>query len=111
MRFLELAEVFGKLEATPKRLEMRALLSALLRPLKPPELSTVVYLSQGLLRPEYEAVELGVAGSLARRALALVTSLRKKRSAVPRAPAATSERPRRSSSRVSDGSRSLTRSA
>ncbi len=74
MRFLELAEVFGKLEATPKRLEMRALLSALLRPLKPPELSTVVYLSQGLLRPEYEAVELGVAGSLARRALALVTS-------------------------------------
>lgn len=73
MRFLELAEAYGKLEATTKRLEMRALLSDLLRPLKAPELGTVVYLSQGSLRPEYEGVELGVAESLARRALALAT--------------------------------------
>ena len=74
MRFLELAQAFARIEATSKRLEMRAALSELLRPLRAPELSRVVYLSQGLLRPEYEGVELGVAESLARRALALATN-------------------------------------
>jgi DNA ligase-1 len=73
VRFLELANVFEKLEGTPRRLEMRSLLSELFKPLRPPELSTVVYLAQGLLRPEYEGVELGVAESLARRSLALAS--------------------------------------
>ena len=74
MRFRELAEGLAKLEATTKRLEMRQVLKELLRPLKSPELSTVVYFSQGLLRPEYEGLELGVAQSLAVRALALATN-------------------------------------
>ncbi len=70
MRFADLAAVYERLEATPKRLEMRAILAELLRPLRGPELEEVVYLSQGVLRPEYEGVELGVADSLARRAVA-----------------------------------------
>lgn len=73
MRFAELAAAYERLEATPKRLEMRALLADLIRPLRPPELTRVLYLSQGALRPEYEGVELGVAASLARRALATAT--------------------------------------
>ncbi len=73
MRFAELAEAFERLEATPKRLEMRQILVELVRPLKPPELTEVLFLSQGVLRPEYEGVELGVADSLARRAIALAT--------------------------------------
>ncbi len=72
MRFAELAETYARLEATKGRLEMRHLLAELLRPLKGRELEETLYLSQGLLRPEYEGVELGVADSLARRALASV---------------------------------------
>ena len=74
MRFLELAQAYERLEATPKRLEMRAILVELIRPLRPPDLARVLYLSQGMLRPEYEGVELGVADSLARRAVALATA-------------------------------------
>jgi DNA ligase 1 len=73
MRFAELAAAYERLEATPKRLEMRKVLVELIRPLRPPVLSQVLYLSQGALRPEYEAVELGVADSLARRAIAAAT--------------------------------------
>jgi DNA ligase 1 len=73
VRFADLAAVYERLEATPKRLEMRAILADLLRPLRGVELEEVVYLSQGILRPEYEGIELGVADSLARRAVALAT--------------------------------------
>ncbi len=70
MKYADLAAAYERLGATTKRLEMRAILADLIRPLKPPELPHVLYLSQGLLRPEYEGIELGVADSLARRAVA-----------------------------------------
>jgi len=73
VRFADLCDAYERLEATPKRLAMRAILVELIRPLRPPDLAEVLYLSQGLLRPEYEGVELGVADSLARRAVALST--------------------------------------
>ncbi len=73
MRFAELAAAYERLEATTKRLEMRGILAELFRPLPAPELGRVLYLSQGLLRPEYEGVELGVADSLARRAVAIAS--------------------------------------
>ncbi len=75
MRFGDLSAAYERLEATSKRLEMRAALVELIRPLRPPDLSRVLYLSQGLLRPEYEGVELGVADSLARRAVAMATGV------------------------------------
>ncbi len=53
MRFVELARVYERLEATSKRLEMRAILVELIRPIRPPDLAKVLYLSQGMLRPEY----------------------------------------------------------
>lgn len=73
MQYAELAEAYRRLEATTKRLEMRAILVELIRPVRPPALAHVLYLSQGMLRPEYEGVELGVADSLARRAVATAT--------------------------------------
>jgi DNA ligase 1 len=73
VRFAELAAAYDRLEATRSRLEMRHLLAELLKPLRDGALQEVLYLSQGLLRPEYEGVELGVADSLARRAVALAT--------------------------------------
>ena len=75
MQYAELAAVYERLEATTKRLEMRAILAELFRPLSSPLLGEVLYLSQGVLRPEYEGVELGVADSLARRAVALATGV------------------------------------
>jgi DNA ligase 1 len=73
VRFADLASAYDRLEATKGRLEMRRLLAELLRPLRGKDLEEVLYLSQGLLRPEYEGVELGVADSLARRAVALAS--------------------------------------
>ena len=75
MRFADLGDAYERLDATSKRLEMRSILADLIRPLRPPDLARVLYLSQGMLRPEYEGVELGVADSLARRAVALATGL------------------------------------
>ncbi|MCI4361008.1 MAG: ATP-dependent DNA ligase, partial [Thermoplasmata archaeon] len=73
MQFAELAAAYGRIEATSKRLEMRMLLSELLGATARDELGPVLYLSQGLMAPEYEGVELGLADSLARRAVATVT--------------------------------------
>ncbi|MFY9717099.1 MAG: ATP-dependent DNA ligase [Thermoplasmata archaeon] len=73
MRYAELAAAYERLEATTKRLAMRGILTELYKPLSPADLGTVLYLSQGMLRPEYEGVELGVADSLARRAVALAS--------------------------------------
>jgi DNA ligase 1 len=73
VRFADLAAAYERLEATSKRLEMRTILADLFRPLGSGDLGPVLYLSQGMLRPEYEGVELGVADSLARRAVALAT--------------------------------------
>jgi DNA ligase-1 len=75
VRFAELVSLFGELEETSKRLEIRQRLSAFLRKVGPEELPAVIYLLQGQLRPEYEGVELGVADSLARKAVSLATGL------------------------------------
>ncbi|MGI0140005.1 MAG: ATP-dependent DNA ligase [Thermoplasmata archaeon] len=75
MRFRELAAGYDRLDATTKRLEMRSILVDLIRPLNGPELADVLFLSQGVLRPEYEGLELGVAHSLARRALASAVTM------------------------------------
>jgi len=73
VRFAELAQAYERLEATTKRLEMRTILAELIRSLDADDLGKVLYLSQGMLRPEYEGIELGVADSLARRAVAIAT--------------------------------------
>jgi DNA ligase 1 len=73
VQFRDLADAYARLEATKKRLEMRKILVDLIKPVRPPDLEKVLYLSQGTLRPEYEGVELGVADSLARRAVATAT--------------------------------------
>ena len=78
MRFAELVDVYTKVEATSKRLEMRKLLAELIRGLQGEELGHVLYLSQGLLAPEYEGIELGMADSLARRAVATAVDVPEK---------------------------------
>ncbi len=75
MRFRELAERYEELERTTKRLEMRATIARAVREAPRADLAKLLYLSQGLLRPEYEGVELGVADSLARRAIAIAAGV------------------------------------
>ncbi|MGC2289645.1 MAG: ATP-dependent DNA ligase, partial [Thermoplasmata archaeon] len=78
MQFADLVADYERLEATSKRLEMRAILVELLRKVPPKELPSLVYLMQGELRPEFEGVELGVADSLAARAVVLATGATEK---------------------------------
>jgi DNA ligase 1 len=73
MRFSELTRAYEKLGATRKRTELRDLLASVLKAAEPEELPAVLFISQGQLRPEYEGVELGVADSLARKAVAEAT--------------------------------------
>jgi DNA ligase-1 len=73
VQFADLVADYQLLEATSKRLEMRKILVDLLRKVPPAELPSLVYLMQGELRPEFEGVELGIADSLAARAVALAT--------------------------------------
>jgi DNA ligase 1 len=73
MQFADLVADYERLEATSKRLEMRAILVDLLRKVPPAQIPQLVYLMQGELRPEFEGVELGIADSLAARAVALAT--------------------------------------
>jgi DNA ligase 1 len=73
VQFADLVAEYERLEATSKRLEMRAILVELLHKVPPGELPSLVYMMQGELRPEFEGVELGVADSLAARAVAQAT--------------------------------------
>jgi DNA ligase 1 len=74
VQFAELVRAYERLEATTKRLEMRSILAELFQGVPRSELASVVYLSQGQLRPEYEGVELGVAISLATRVVSEATA-------------------------------------
>ena len=70
MRYRDLVEVYERLEATRQHAEVRTLLSELFRATPPQLLPSLLYLSQGLLRPEFEGIELGVGEALARKAIA-----------------------------------------
>ncbi|MFH0848065.1 MAG: ATP-dependent DNA ligase [archaeon] len=71
MRYSEIAEIYGEIEATTKRLEMTDLLVKLLKKATKDEIDQVVYLTMGRLYPDYVGIELGIADKLAIRSIAL----------------------------------------
>lgn len=73
MKFIKLAEVFEKIEATTKRLEMTSLLVDLIKETSKDEIGKVAYLIQGKLYPDYMGIELGLAEKLMIKAVADVT--------------------------------------
>lgn len=73
MKFIRLAEVFEKIEATSKRLEMTSLLVDLIRETSSDEVGKVAYLIQGKLYPDYLGIELGLAEKLLIKAVSDVT--------------------------------------
>ena len=69
MRFRHLAEVFERLEATAKRLEMFEILADLFRNAGAEEIAPIIYLSQGRLLPAFQGLEMGMSDKLLMRAL------------------------------------------
>ncbi|MEW5937890.1 MAG: ATP-dependent DNA ligase [Candidatus Thermoplasmatota archaeon] len=75
MNYAALAEVYEKVEATPKRLEMVSLLEVLFRSASPEEARMIAYLTQGRAAPEFVEMEFGVAEKLALKAIAETTRI------------------------------------
>src|SRR5213078_1513 len=75
MQFAKVVEVYDKIEATTKRLEMTDLLVRLLRLTPLEDLDKVVYLTQGRIHPDYMGIELGLAEKMVLRVLMHATGL------------------------------------
>ena len=70
MRYEIVAEAYRDLEHASGRLELTSRLAALLAETPAELLPTVVYLSQGLIAPEFAGIDIGLAERMATRALA-----------------------------------------
>jgi len=70
VKYAEIADVYEKIEATTKRLEMTDLLVDLLKDTPKEIIDKVVYLTQGRIYPDFVSIEIGVAEKLAIKALA-----------------------------------------
>jgi len=75
MDFSILAEIFERMENTTKRIELTNILVELLRKTPKKIISNIVYLLQGIIRPNFEGVELGIAEKLAIRAISKSSGL------------------------------------
>ena len=75
MEFSIIAEMFEKMEKTSSRIELTNILVELLKETPEKIIPNVVYLLQGIIRPNFEGVELGVAEKLAIRAISKSSGL------------------------------------
>jgi DNA ligase-1 len=71
MKFSEFAKYLEKLEKTPSRLEITRILTELLKASGPSEIDKVVYLSLGVLAPNYEGVLLNLAEKMILRSISM----------------------------------------
>ncbi|UCE15744.1 MAG: ATP-dependent DNA ligase [Candidatus Bathyarchaeota archaeon] len=73
MKYASIADVYEKIEATTKRLEMTDHLVELLKQTPKDLIDKVVYLTQGKLYPDFIGIEIGIAEKMAVRAVAKAT--------------------------------------
>ncbi len=73
MQYSRIVEVYAKIEATTKRLEITNLLVGLFQTTPSTVVDKVVYLTQGKLYPDFLGVELGVAEKLLLRVLSRIS--------------------------------------
>jgi len=73
MRYSKIVEIYDQIESTTKRLEMTDLLVRLIKETPKDEIDRVIYLTTGVLYPDYVGIELGVADKLGIRAIAEVS--------------------------------------
>ena len=78
MDYSVVADAYAKLESISGRNEMTEVMAKLLVATPKGELKSLVYLTQGKLRPDYEGVELGLAEKMALRAISTTTGLSSK---------------------------------
>jgi DNA ligase-1 len=69
MDYAVIADAYGKIEATTKRLEMTDILVDLLKNTSKKVVAKIVYLTQGKLYPDFMGIEIGIAEKLAIKAL------------------------------------------
>ena len=69
MDYAVIADAYGKIEATTKRLEMTDILVDLLKDTPKEVVAKIVYLTQGKLYPDFMGIEIGIAEKLAIKAL------------------------------------------
>jgi len=75
MEFSIISEMFEMMEKTTKRIELTNILVELLKKTPKEIIPKVVYLLQGIIRPNFEGVELGVAEKLAIHAISKSSGL------------------------------------
>ncbi len=73
MKYKSLAELYGKLESTSKRLEKTKILSEFLKKVPDSDLERVYLLIQGKTFPEYDERKIGVAAKIIIKAIAVAT--------------------------------------
>jgi len=76
MEYEKIVEIYERIESTTKRLEMTDYLVELLKGVPPRIIDKVVYLTQGILFPDFVGIELGLAEKLVIRALSFTTGLK-----------------------------------
>ncbi|PIS08782.1 DNA ligase [Candidatus Beckwithbacteria bacterium CG10_big_fil_rev_8_21_14_0_10_34_10] len=78
MKFKTLAKFLNKIENTPSRLEMTAVLADLFKQSQKDEIDKVCYLSLGRLAPKYEGIEFNLAEKMMVRIIARSTKFEEK---------------------------------
>src|SRR3972149_10230387 len=73
MKYSLMADAYEKIESTTKRLEMTDYLVEFLKKTPKDVIDKVAYLTQGKLYPDFVGIEIGVAETLAIRAVARAT--------------------------------------
>jgi len=71
MTFSDLSQYFQRIEATPKRLEVTAIFSEMLKKLSVQDTDLGVYLSLGYLAPPFRSIQFNVAQKMMLRAISL----------------------------------------
>ena len=75
MEFLIIAEIFERMETTTKRIELTNILVELFKKIPKKIIPNAVNLLQGIIRPNFEGVELGIAEKLAIHAISKSSGL------------------------------------
>ena len=78
MLFGEIADYYSKLEATQSRIEMVGILKDMFSRMGGEEIAKMVYMTQGVLGPSFESLQVGIAEKLAEEAIAEAAGYEKK---------------------------------
>ena len=79
MEYSKLVDIYERIDATSKRLEMTDLLVEMFRAVPPEMIDKAVYLTQGNVFPDYVGIQLGLAEKLVLKALNFTTGVSEER--------------------------------